>query len=209
MNEGLMKNTSLTAIAVAAGMMLTMGTASAADLGGNCCADLEERIAELEATAVKKGTRKTSLELYGHVNKILVAWDDGRNRNTALALDNVNHSTRFGLRGNAKIRSDLTAGYSLVIEVATGGRSSNLSQFQDKGNIAGIAAGANAPGAFGANDQAITMRESNWWIESTRVGRLTVGRFINAAGPQGAIDLGGIGLTVASSSMSILPYNPV
>ena len=48
------------------------------------------------------------------------------------------------------------------------------------------------------------MRESNWWIESTRVGRLTVGRFINGAGPQGAIDLGGIGLTVASSSMSLI-----
>ena len=123
MNEGLMKNTSITAIAVAAGMVMSMGAALAADLGGNCCADLEERIAELEATAVKKGTRKTSLELYGHVNKILLAWDDGRNSNTALGIDSVNHSTRFGLRGNAKIRSDLTAGYQLVIEVATGGRS--------------------------------------------------------------------------------------
>jgi hypothetical protein len=207
MNEGLMKNTSLTAIAVAAGMMLTMGTALAADLGGNCCADLEERIAELEATAAKKGTRKTSLEIYGHVNKILIAWDDGINRNTALGIDNVNHSTRFGFRGNAKIRSDLTAGYSMVIEVATGGRSTNISQFQDKGAASGTSGTANNGyngGNFGANDQAITMRESNWWLESTSLGRLTVGRFINAAGPQGAIDLGGIGLTVASSSMSLV-----
>ena len=27
----------------------------AADLGGNCCADLEERVAELEATTARKG----------------------------------------------------------------------------------------------------------------------------------------------------------
>ena len=33
-------------------------SASAADLGGNCCADLEERIAELEATTARKGNRK-------------------------------------------------------------------------------------------------------------------------------------------------------
>ncbi len=32
----------------------------AADLGGDCCADLEERIAELEATTARKGNRKVS-----------------------------------------------------------------------------------------------------------------------------------------------------
>ena len=46
-----MKKYSLGAL-VAAGLLvggLTASSASAADLGGNCCADLEERIAELEA----------------------------------------------------------------------------------------------------------------------------------------------------------------
>jgi hypothetical protein len=37
---------------------ITWETASAADLGGNCCADLEERVAELEATTVRKGNRR-------------------------------------------------------------------------------------------------------------------------------------------------------
>ena len=32
---------------------------SATDLGGDCCADLEERVADLDATTVRKGTRKT------------------------------------------------------------------------------------------------------------------------------------------------------
>ena len=42
--------------------------AKAADLGGDCCADLEERVAELEATTVRKGNKKVSVTLYGKVN---------------------------------------------------------------------------------------------------------------------------------------------
>ena len=50
---------------------------SAADLGGGCCADLEERVAELEATTARKGNRVVSLQVYGQVNKALLIWDDG------------------------------------------------------------------------------------------------------------------------------------
>ena len=39
--------------------------ARSADLGGDCCADLEERVAELEATTVRKGNKKVSVTLYG------------------------------------------------------------------------------------------------------------------------------------------------
>ena len=41
----------------------------AADLGGDCCADLEERVAELEATTVRKGNKKVSVTLSGWVVK--------------------------------------------------------------------------------------------------------------------------------------------
>ena len=44
-------------------------SAKAADLGGNCCADLEERVAELEATTARKGNRKVSLTVSGWVNE--------------------------------------------------------------------------------------------------------------------------------------------
>ena len=50
-----MRKFSLSAL-VATGLLvggLSVGSASAADLGGNCCADLEERIAELEATTAR------------------------------------------------------------------------------------------------------------------------------------------------------------
>ena len=49
----------------------------AADLGGDCCADLEERVAELEATTVRKGNKKVKVELYGRVNRVINFWNDG------------------------------------------------------------------------------------------------------------------------------------
>ena len=74
-----MKKYSLGAL-VAAGLLvggLSAGSASAADLGGNCCADLEERIAELEATTARKGNRKVSLTISGWVCQQVMWWDDG------------------------------------------------------------------------------------------------------------------------------------
>ena len=72
-----MNKYSLSAL-VAAGLLAGAATsASAADLGGNCCADLEERIAELEATTARKGNRKVSLTVSGWVNQQITFWDDG------------------------------------------------------------------------------------------------------------------------------------
>ena len=70
----------LVAAGVIAGGFAT--NASAADLGGNCCADLEERIAELEATTARKGNRKVSLTVSGWVGQQVMFWDDGREKNT-------------------------------------------------------------------------------------------------------------------------------
>ena len=64
---GYMTRTSLLAVAASASLFAT--GASAADLGGDCCADLEERIAELEATTARKGNRKVSLTVSGHVTE--------------------------------------------------------------------------------------------------------------------------------------------
>ena len=81
-----MKKLSLGAL-VAAGLLLgglTAGSASAADLGGNCCADLEERIAELEATTARKGNRKVSLTISGWVGEQVMWWDDGSVKRTPM-----------------------------------------------------------------------------------------------------------------------------
>ena len=47
---------------VIGGMPGVGGEAEAADLGGDCCADLEERVAELEATTVRKGNKKVKVD---------------------------------------------------------------------------------------------------------------------------------------------------
>ncbi len=69
---GLTKTSSRIAITAAFGLALggyAMSTspANAADfgVGGDCCADLEERVAELEATTVRKGNKKVSVTISG------------------------------------------------------------------------------------------------------------------------------------------------
>ncbi len=79
---GLTKTSSRIAIAAALGLTLggyalSSGPAQAADFGGDCCADLEERVAELEATTVRKGNKKVSVTLSGWVVKTVNWWDDG------------------------------------------------------------------------------------------------------------------------------------
>jgi predicted porin len=103
--------------------------ARAADLGGDCCADLEERVAELEATTVRKGNKKVTIELYGDVNKNVLYWDDGVERNTYVE-DNGYKTSRFGFRGKAKITEDWSGGYRLEIETRNA-RSRNLDQIDD------------------------------------------------------------------------------
>src|SRR5690554_3670221 len=109
----------LTAASVAA--LLMAAPALAADLngvGGNCCADLEERVAELEAVTARKGNRKMSLTVYGQVNKAIL-WtstplgDDEHN-----VIDNPNSQSRIGFTGTATISPDWSAGFIIEIGVS-------------------------------------------------------------------------------------------
>ncbi len=111
---GLKKTTSRFAIAAAASVIAT--SAMAADLGGNCCADLEERIAELEATTARKGNRRVSLTVYGQVNEGILWWDDGEETN-AYVVTNENSRSRFGFRGDARINPEWSAGFLLEVGV--------------------------------------------------------------------------------------------
>ena len=70
MNGGMTKAAAHGAIAVLAGLLFSTASAQAADLGGNCCADLEERVAELEATTARKGNRRMSLTVSGQVSTV-------------------------------------------------------------------------------------------------------------------------------------------
>ena len=99
-----------TAALVATMGLLGAGPAMAADLGGDCCADLEERVAELEATTVRKGNRKVSLTLSGYVAEQLMYWNDGTQKDNHVG-DGANMGSRFRFVGSAKISAQLSAGF--------------------------------------------------------------------------------------------------
>lgn len=108
-----------TPITAAFAVALMSSTAVAADKGGNfgCCADLEERVAELEATAARKDNRKVSVTVYGQVNWALLSVSaDGFDEQTI--TNNSNNTTKFGFKGSAKIRPGASAGY--LVEIGLG-----------------------------------------------------------------------------------------
>ncbi len=114
-----MKKFSLGAL-VAAGLLmggLTAGSASAADLGGNCCADLEERIAELEATTARKGNRKVSLTISGWVGEQVMYWDDGLEKNAYVTGLGTTLATNVKFTGQATIMPGYYAGYVIHSEM--------------------------------------------------------------------------------------------
>src|SRR5690606_24476725 len=113
-----MKKQSLSALA-AAGLLaggLSVTSASAADLGGHCCADLEERIAELDATTARKGNRKVSLTISGWVAEQVVWWDDEFESNTYVGGIGTTLATNVKFTGQATIVPGWTAGYVVHIE---------------------------------------------------------------------------------------------
>src|ERR1700674_1397414 len=103
--------------------------ATAADLGGDCCADLEERVAELEATTARKGNRKVSLTISGWVNEAVFGWDDGTQHGVYQGT-NLLEQSRVRFVGDAKIDKSWSAGY--VLEIGAQGNPSNqFSQLAD------------------------------------------------------------------------------
>jgi len=96
--------------------------AVSADLGGDCCADLEERVAELEATTARKGNRKVNLTISGWINEALFGWNDGTQQDVYLGTNLVEQS-RVKSTGDVKIDKEWSAGY--VLEIAIQGHVSN------------------------------------------------------------------------------------
>ena len=131
-----MKKYSLGAL-VAAGLLvggLSAGSASAADLGGNCCADLEERIAELEATTARKGNRKVSLTISGWVAEQVMWLGRRLSSRTSTSVVSAPRSPRhFKFTGQATISPGWYAGYVIHVEAdgsddAAGDQSGRRSQ---------------------------------------------------------------------------------
>jgi predicted porin len=162
-----MSRASYLALAAAVGLVASSAwtPASAADLGGNCCADLEERVAELEATTARKGNRVVSLTVYGQINKALLFFDNGEDSD-AFIVDNDFSTSRFGFQGTASISPGWTAGYNMEFDLFGDSNSNNVSVGDDEGNE-------------GIDD--LRIRKNELWVEGERIGRVTLGQGSAAA----------------------------
>ncbi|MFM9937879.1 MAG: porin [Hyphomicrobiaceae bacterium] len=184
MNGGLMKTSRFALAAVATALMGT--SALAADLGGNCCADLEERIAELEATTVRKGNRKVSLQISGYVSHHVMFWDDGGQSDTYIG-DGGNYGSRWRFKGEAKINAELTAGF-LYEYTAFANSISSLNQLNG-GDDLGASGGGTGTGGTPGN---LALRDSTVWLKHSRLGMVKVGHGSTATDNLVLIDLGGV-----------------
>lgn len=176
-------------------MLLGASAASAADLGGNCCADLEERVAELEATVARKGNRKVSLTISGVVHKAILMHD---NSDLPFAdklnfVDPSHDPSRVRIAGEGRIGKDTKAGF--VIEIAFANPSARGA---DVG--AGILAVPNTPDgkselSFG--DSGMVTRHSYAYVDSV-LGKISIGHTSTAT--DGIIEL-----TTANTALAVRP----
>ena len=138
--------------------LLASGTSvSAASLGRPCCADLEDRIAELEATAAKKGNRTVSLTVTGYIAKQVMFWDDGVERNAYVTDMGPTQASNFRFMGNAKIAAGWSSGYVVRIQDLSSNPMA-LDQF--------TAVSGNGP----------NVQMTYWYLASEEFGKISVGK---------------------------------
>ncbi len=144
------------------------GSAHAADLGGSCCADLEERIVELEATTARKGARKVKLTVSGYVAQEITWWDDGGESNVYLHGLGPTQASHVKFSGEALIAPGWTAGYAIRIQ-----------------NLADNPFGRSGAAAMDQNsadfNQGLNLQMSYWYLQSKALGTLSVGKLAPAA----------------------------
>ncbi|MFV3077951.1 hypothetical protein [Niveispirillum fermenti] len=120
---------------------------------------------------VQSGNNKYKLTLTGWVNRMVTYADDGVD-NDFTFTDNNGASSRFRLTGAAKLNDEWSAGTDLELEaISANSRSSGL--YTDSGS-------------FSLNERKI-----EFYIESTRLGRLTVGQGDTASNIASEVDLSG------------------
>ncbi|MBA4132438.1 MAG: porin [Hyphomicrobium sp.] len=160
-----MNKYSLSAL-VAAGLLAggLATSANAADLGGNCCADLEERIAELEATTARKGNRKVSLTVSGWVGQQISFWDDGIESNSYVHDLGSTLGSHVKFTGSAQISPGWSAGYVLHIEAIS---SDSLTINADR---------PVGPAALVGTTSGVQTLQSYWFVKSDQLGKLGVGK---------------------------------
>lgn len=175
--------------------------ATAADLGGDCCADLEERVAELEATTARKGNRKVSLTVSGQVNTALLIWDDGEETDVFI-VDNENSNTRFRFKGDAKVKPGWTAGFLIELDIDGHANSSSVSnaKFVEKGADSFFV--EDDDGASGVQGDILELRHADLFVKSP-YGKVSLGQGNTASNGTSEVDLSGTSVAGYSGTSDI------
>jgi len=129
----------------------------AAATAGASYEELDERIAELEATTARKGSTPVTFSISGWINQGILAWDDGVEENLNV-VQFASARSRVEFAGSAKISRGWSAGYLIGLGLNEAD-SNNVSQLNDDGD----------------GDPPLALREANWWIRSNQLGKVTVG----------------------------------
>jgi hypothetical protein len=183
------------AVAATSLCLAGIGAARAGDLGGTCCMDLEERVAELESSTARKGNRKVSLLLTGQLNRTILYWNDGGKSDAFWGLDNTNSSSRFSIIGEAKVSPSFKVGFEIMLEMEAGGTTAKASQLDEDGRFSSTQPYSNFTSFNASNTDSFfgDARRAAVWFEHSTIGRFTLGRY-ESAGVVNTIDLGGIGV---------------
>jgi predicted porin len=146
------------ALALAAGVLLsgTVTPAKAADLGGGGAGDLEERVAELEATVARKGNRVVSLQVYGDITLGLLAFDNG-DQSDVFIVDNDAIGSVLGFKGEATLKPGWKAGYKMEFAVQSAVSSAVTEDEDDPADN-------------------FSIRYNYLYVESERWGRFSIGQ---------------------------------
>ena len=119
MSRGLFQKFGCITLAFAAtvsGFALVSLAKAATDLGGDCCAELEERVAELEATTIRHGNKKVSVVLSGWVIKMGAWWDDGHENGLYWGDGDTTLASHLQISGSAQLAQSWSAGYTISVE---------------------------------------------------------------------------------------------
>ena len=158
---------------VALGAFLMPINVQAADLGGDCCADLEERVAELEATAVKATQKKVALTVSGQVNAALIYYDfsvsdgdDSFNSKDMFVGMGQGSASRVQIDGRAEINKDWEAGFRFSFTFDGTNGSDIMGSVNDLSDIEFF----NRP-----TDDSIGSREAYVFLRNKQLGAVSIG----------------------------------
>jgi len=138
-------------IAAVLGLMASAPTAKGADLSGDCCSDLEARVAQLEAYAVRSGNNKIQLELSGSVS-YAVLWSNipgGTGRPDIVNNLQGDNGDIIDLSGSSKIGTSAHAGFFMELQLEP-------------------------PHPWSTNSEAV-MNEAYVWASSDALGKVSLG----------------------------------